>query len=325
MLDGYKREINYLRVSVTDRCNLRCVYCMPSEGVAIAHHEDVLTLEEIEQVIRASADVGVRKIRFTGGEPLVRKGLSDLVRNIATIPIIDDIALTTNGILLPKYGEELKAAGLKRVNISLDTLRPERFQEITRLGNLADVWEGIHTAFQLHLNPVKINTVVMRGINDDEILDMARLTMDLPLHVRFIELMPIGTQNSWVVGRYISDEEVKQIITKHFGPLEEKKVVGNGPARSFQLRGAVGSIGFITALSNHFCQQCNRLRLTSMGSLRSCLYSEQEIDLKGPLRQGAGRKQLRNLLAKAINLKPEKHKLSEGWIDSQRVMSQIGG
>ena len=325
MLDGYEREINYLRVSVTDRCNLRCVYCMPSDGVAIARHEDVLTLEEIEQVIRAAADVGVRKIRFTGGEPLVRKGLPDLVRNIAAIPIIDDIALTTNGILLPKYAEELKASGLKRVNISLDTLRPERFQEITRLGNLADVWEGIYTALRLNLNPVKINTVVMRGINDDEILDLARLTMDLPLHVRFIELMPIGTQNPWVMGRYISDEEVRQIITEHFGSLEEKKVVGNGPARSFQLTGAVGSIGFITALSNHFCHQCNRLRLTSMGSLRSCLYAEQEIDLKVPLRQGAGRKELRSLFTKAINLKPEKHKLSEGWRDSERVMSQIGG
>jgi len=325
VLDGYKREINYLRVSVTDRCNLRCVYCMPSDGVAISRHEDVLTLEEIEQVIRAAADVGVRKIRFTGGEPLVRKGLSDLVRNIDAIPIIDDIALTTNGILLPKYGEELKAAGLKRVNISLDTLKPERFREITRLGNLADVWEGINTALRLHLNPVKINTVVMRGINDDEILDLARLTMEMPLHVRFIELMPIGTQNPWVMGRYISDEEVKQIITKHFGSLEEQKVVGNGPARCFKLPGAMGTIGFITALSNHFCQQCNRLRLTSMGSLRSCLYAEQEIDLKVPLRQGAGRKELRNLFTKAINLKPEKHKLSEGWRDSERVMSQIGG
>jgi cyclic pyranopterin phosphate synthase len=298
---------------------------MPAGGVAAARHEDILTLEEIEQVIRAAADVGVRKIRFTGGEPLVRKGLPGLVKNIANIRAIDDIALTTNGILLPDFGEELKAAGLKRVNISLDTLKPERFREITRLGALEDVWKGIRAALRLNLTPVKINTVVMRGINDDEIIDMARLTLEMPLHVRFIELMPIGTQNPWVAGRYISDEEVMEVITKHLGPMQEKKVTGSGPACSFQLPGALGTIGFITALSNHFCHQCNRLRLTSMGSLRSCLYAEKETDLKGPLRKGAGREELRKLLIKAINLKPEKHKLMEGWRDSERVMSQIGG
>ncbi|WP_066636661.1 GTP 3',8-cyclase MoaA [Desulfolucanica intricata] len=326
MLDGYMREINYLRVSVTDRCNLRCIYCMPPDGIEMARHEDILSLEEIEQVIRAAADIGVRKIRFTGGEPLVRKGLVELVERTAAIPTIDDIALTTNGVFLPQYGEALKEAGLNRVNISLDTLREDRFQKITRLGQLADVWKGINTALRLGLNPIKINNVIMLGINDDEVLDFVRLTTEQPLHVRFIELMPIGSNNTWTEGRYISNDQVRNTIIKFFGELqEEKKVAGNGPARYYRLPGAPGTIGFISAISSHFCNQCNRLRLTSMGTLRSCLYSEQEVDLKVPLRQGAGRKELRQLIARAVKLKPEKHKMNEGWQDKERVMFQIGG
>lgn len=326
MQDTYQREINYLRVSVTDRCNLRCVYCMPSEGVQSAPPEAILRLEEIEAIVRAAALTGVKKIRLTGGEPLVRKGLEDLVRRISGIPGIDDITLTTNGLLLPSRAEALREAGVKRVNISLDTLRADRYREITRGGDLSGAWAGIQSALDTGLHPVKLNTVVIRGFNDDEVVAMARLTQKRPLHIRFIELMPIGSSNSWAAGRFVPAEEIMALISSKLGQLlPAKKPEGGGPAKYYHLKDAEGTVGFITSMSEHFCQNCNRLRLTSGGGLRPCLYDGREIDLKTPLREGAGTKEIADLIMDAVALKPDRHHMLEGWRDGRRVMSQIGG
>ncbi|MCG9967665.1 GTP 3',8-cyclase MoaA [Pelotomaculum terephthalicicum JT] len=325
MRDKYQREINYLRVSVTDRCNLRCVYCMPPEGVKFVPHKEILSFEEIEVVIRAAAYIGVKKVRLTGGEPLVRRGVERLVGRISNIPGIDDIALTTNGLILPKYAEVLKEAGLRRVNISLDTLDSDRYHEFTRYGKLSRVWEGIISALDAGFHPVKLNTVVIRGFNDDEVVDIARLTMEKPLHVRFIEIMPIGSSNSWVTGRFVPAEEIMSRIGAKLGQLIPAKIPeGSGPAKYYRLEGAQGTVGFITSMSDHFCSNCNRLRLTSTGSLRPCLYDRCEIDLRTPLRDGAGIKEIAGLIRKAVSLKADRHHMLDGWQD-KRVMSQIGG
>jgi len=325
MKDTYQREINYLRVSVTDRCNLRCIYCMPPEGVQLVPCEDILRLEEIETIIRAAVLVGVKKVRLTGGEPLLRKGLENLVQRIANIPGIDDIALTTNGLLLPSRAGILKKAGINRVNISLDTLQADRYREITRNGNLSEAWKGIHAALDAGLHPVKLNTVVIRGFNDDEVVAMARLTIEKPLHIRFIELMPIGLSNSWAKGRFVPAEEIMSNINARLGKLfPVKKMTGNGPAKYYRLEGAQGTVGFITSMSEHFCPSCNRLRLTSSGSLRPCLYDGREIDLKTSLRGGAGIDEIARLIKVAVASKPDRHHMLEGWRD-RRVMSQIGG
>lgn len=326
MQDTFKRDINYLRISVTDRCNLRCVYCMPPEGVKHVPHSEILTIEEIEALVRAAAGVGIRKVRLTGGEPLVRKGLTTLVESLAAVDNIDDIAITTNGVLLEQLGPQLKEAGLKRVNISLDTLNPKRFREITRLGRLEDVKRGIETALRLDLHPVKINTVVVRGINDDEILDLARLALDYPLHIRYIELMPIGESDSWAENRFVGAGEISARIEGGLGKLQPvNKPVGNGPAKYYRLPGASGTVGFITAISNHFCSTCNRLRLTATGSLRPCLYSDRELDVKSPLRSGASSLELSKLFAQAARMKPDRHNMAGGWKDKMKLMSQIGG
>ena len=326
MRDTYQREINYLRVSITDRCNLRCVYCMPPGGVKSTPHDQVLRMEEIETIIRAATLIGVKKIRLTGGEPLVRKGLEGLVRRISNIPGIDDITLTTNALLLASRAAALKEAGIKRVNISLDTLRPDRYREITRGGNLAGAWEGVQAAISAGLHPVKLNTVIMRGFNEDETVALARLTLNRPLHIRFIELMPIGSSNAWATGRYVPTEEVMAQISARLGPLlPATKPSGDGPAKYYRLKDSEGTIGFITSMSDHFCKNCNRLRLTSIGGLRPCLYDSQEIDLKTPLREGAGLKEIADLMMDAVALKPDRHHMLEGWRDGRRVMSQIGG
>lgn len=326
MQDTYQREINYLRVSVTDRCNLRCVYCVPPEGVQSAPHEEILRLEEIETVVRAAARVGVKKIRLTGGEPLVRKGLEDLVRRISNIPGIDDITLTTNGLLLPLRVHALKEAGVKRVNISLDTLKAGRYREITRGGDLGGAWAGIQAALEAGLHPVKLNTVVIRGFNDDEVTAMARLTLERPLHVRFIELMPIGSSSGWAAGRFVPAGEIMAAINAGLGRLlPAKQPAGGGPAKYYRLKDAPGTIGFITSMSEHFCHKCNRLRLTASGGLRPCLYDGREIDLKTPLREGAGIREIAGLIMEAVALKPDRHHMLEGWRDGRRVMSQIGG
>jgi cyclic pyranopterin phosphate synthase len=322
--DSFQRPINYLRISVTDRCNLRCVYCMPEAGVALMSHRDILTYEEIYTVAKVAAGMGINKIRLTGGEPRVRLGLADLVKMLAGIETIDDISLTTNGILLARNAAALKAAGLRRVNISLDTLRPERFRQITRCGELADTLEGIKAARAAGLEPVKINMVVMAGINDDELIDFARKTINEGWHVRFIEHMPVNGEEP-ISPRLFSVREMRKRI-EALGALEPWKVdVGNGPAKYFRLPGATGTIGFITPITEHFCYQCNRLRLTADGKLRPCLLSEEEIDLREPLRSGASAEELKRLIEMAIARKPQRHHLAEGKKRNGRPFSQVGG
>jgi len=323
--DSFQRPINYLRISVIDRCNLRCIYCMPSDGVSLMSHRDILSYEEIYAVALAAAELGIDKVRLTGGEPLVRSGLPELIRMLASIEAIDDIALTTNGLLLGRYAAGLKQAGLRRVNVSLDTLKQDKFEFITRRNsNLSDVLAGIEAARSAGLNPVKINVVVMAGINDDELLDFATKTIDEGWHVRFIELMlPVGV--STTAAQLVSVNDIRKRL-KPLGELEPcLPSVGNGPARYFRFPHAKGTIGFITPVSEHFCFHCNRLRLTSDGKLRPCLLSEDEIDLRGPLRSGVSSDGLKRLIEEAVARKPLQHHMDEGYMPKDRPFSQVGG
>ena len=322
--DSFQRPINYLRISVTDRCNLRCIYCMPSQGITLASHQDILTYEEIYTVARAAAELGIKKIRITGGEPLVRLGLPELIRMLAGIEAIDDISLTTNGILLGRDASELKSAGLDRVNVSLDTLSPARYKQITGSEGLERVLEGIEIARSCGLSPVKINTVLLAGINDDEILSFARKTMSEGWHVRFIERMSFYNEDA-LASRFISTGEVRQRL-ETLGKLEPcSPGAGNGPAKYFRLPGASGSIGFITAVSEHFCFNCNRLRLTADGKLRPCLLSEDEIDIRQPLRQGISTAQLKEIIKEGAARKPLGQSQEPGNKHRRRPFSQVGG
>jgi cyclic pyranopterin phosphate synthase len=324
--DSYARPINYLRVSVTDLCNLRCVYCMPKEGVAKLAHEEILRYEEITRIVWLAVDLGIIHVRLTGGEPLVRPGIVNLVKQLGTIPGLDDLSMTTNGILLDRYAKSLAQAGLDRVNISLDTLQPERFRRITRRGELEDVLAGRRAALEAGLRPVKINTVVVRGMNDDEVVDMARLTLQPDWHIRFIEVMPLGERSYWADDGVVSSAEVRERIETELGPLAPVGGEnGAGPARYYRLPGAQGTIGFISPISEHFCHACNRLRLTSDGRLLPCLLSDVALDLRAPLRAGAGDEELRHLLLEAIGAKPQGHHLDEVVQPQHRPMSQIGG
>ena len=322
--DSFQRPVNYLRVSVTDRCNLRCIYCMASDGVCLMPRSALLTYEEICTMVQAAAELGINKVRITGGEPLVRLGLPGLVQMLAHIETLDDISLTTNGILLARFAAELKRAGLRRVNVSLDTLKPDKFETITRGNKLNDVLEGIAVARSAGLNPVKINMVVMAGINDDELLDFAAKTIEDEWHVRFIELMPLNGEGT-VASEFVSAGEIRERL-EQLGELEPcLPDAGNGPARYFRFPGAKGTIGFITPVSEHFCFNCNRLRLTPDGKLRPCLLAEDEIDLKKPLREGISSAGLKRLIEEAVAKKPLRHKLSEGHIPRGRPFSQVGG
>ena len=321
-VDRCGRSINYLRISVTDRCNLRCIYCMPPEGIPHISHSEILSYEEIRAVVEAAAHLGIRRIRLTGGEPLVRADFPELVKMLSRIDGIIELSLTTNGILLKDHAHVLKQAGLSRVNVSLDTLRADRFQDITRLGELEDVLIGIEVAQEADLHPIKINTVVMRGINDDEILDFARLTYKEGWHVRFIELMPFKG-----VAQPVPSAEVQQHATS-LGRLEPcMSITGNGPAKYYRLAGAKGTIGFISPLTEiSFCSRCNRMRLTPDGRLRPCLLGEDEIDLKMALRNNASMEELKRLILNAVASKPEHHRLREANNRPvERKMSQIGG
>lgn len=326
MVDSFGRHINYLRISVTDRCNLRCRYCMPEEGVENLGHGNILSLEDLARLARAAAQVGIRKVRLTGGEPLVRRNLTGLVECIADIPEIDDIAITTNGLLFPAMAEELKAAGLKRVNISMDTLIEERFAYITRRGGLTSVRKAVFKALELEMHPVKINVVVIRGFNDDEISNFARLAYEYPLHIRFIEFMPVGDLLFWEPDRMMSSDEIRLLLQNDYELTPEKAVEGNGPARYYHITGGEGSLGFISPMSHQFCSECNRLRLTADGKLRGCLYEKQEVDLKEALKRGAADDELQELFLTAIKSKPARHNMNSGWGQlNYRKMYQIGG
>ncbi len=323
--DSFQRPINYLRISVSDRCNLRCIYCMPPDGVDLMPHEDILSYEEIYTIVQAAAELGITKVRVTGGEPLVRLELPKLIQMLAHIDALDDIALTTNGTLLSGYAAELKQAGLRRINISLDTLKQAKFNYITRCdNNSGNVLEGIEVARSVGLNPVKINMVVMGGINDDELLDFANKTINEGWHVRFIELMPFVSEET-TASQFVSVNDMRKRL-EPLGKLEPcLPSIGNGPAKYFRFPRATGTIGFITPVSEHFCFRCNRLRLTADGKLRPCLLAEEEIDLKQPLRSGISLAGLKKLIQEAVASKPLQHHLAEGYVPKNRPFTQVGG
>lgn len=328
LIDRFDRTIDYMRISITDKCNLRCTYCVPSCGVAPITNKDIMTDEEIFRVTRAAAKLGVRKIRLTGGEPLARKDVVKLVASLKTVRGIENISMTTNGIMLEKYAQELANAGLDRVNISLDSFRPNRYKEITRGGSIDAVLKGIKAAEAAGLLPIKINMVPIRGFNDDEIEEFARLTLSTPYHVRYIEFMPIGGRDFWNDEKYIPTDEIKAIAEK-IGPLTPVKLRKTGPARYYRFDNAPGILGFISALTHHFCGDCNRLRITSDGKLRPCLFSETEIDLKPALRNSAPEEkdeEIERLLRLAIDVKPEGHHIDQRTdLDTLKPMSRIGG
>jgi cyclic pyranopterin phosphate synthase len=324
LFDSYHRHIDYLRISITDRCNLRCFYCSDGSFPHLPRHE-VLSYEEIQRVVQAAATLGVKKVRLTGGEPLVRPNLERLVELLASIEGVDDISLTTNGLLLAHQATLLKEAGLKRVNISLDTLNRERFIAISGHDRLGKVLAGIEVARQIGLDPVKINTVVLKGTNDDEILDFARKTVDDDWHVRFIEYMPILEKGN-DLSRLVVVSDMMRLIEENLGILKPCRISsGAGPAQYYCLPGAKGTIGFIRPLSECFCDNCNRFRLTSEGQLHPCLLSDDEVDLKKALREGASIGELVELIEKAVSDKPQQHYLPVVSALSKRQMRQIGG
>lgn len=306
--DRFFRPIDYLRISITDRCNLRCLYCMPSEGICPATHKDILRYEEITRIAGIAVRLGVRKIRLTGGEPLTRRNISYLIASIKNIQGIQDLSMTTNGVFLERSARKIAEAGLDRVNVSLDSLKSECYREITRGGDLGSVMKGLEAAGQAGLKPIKINMVPIRGINDNEIASFARMTIDTDYQVRFIECMPSANIDFWSPDKYMTTDEVKKII-EPMGTLIPVRIRKNGPSKYFRFKGAKGVIGFISALTHHFCNDCNRLRLTADGKLRPCLFSETEIDLKSAVRRGASDDEIERLLRLAIALKPEGHKI----------------
>lgn len=324
--DKNHRIINYLRLSITDRCNLRCIYCMPEEGINFLPHGEILTYEEILHLVRLCVQSGIRKVRLTGGEPLVRKGFISFLGRLCKTEGLNEVTLTTNGVLLKEFAAEIKACGICRINISLDSLKPDRFFQITGRDYFDRVWEGIQEAERLEFNPLKLNVVVMKGINDDEVLDFARMSMEKPYHVRFIEFMPVGSNNGWSLQKFVSTKEIRENI-RVLGVL--RPVSSNsldGPAQRYFIEGAKGEIGLIGALSNHFCEKCNRLRMTAEGHLRGCLFSDQETDIKTPLREGKGDAHLLKLISHAIKNKPKDHGLGRyGPRKCVRHMSSIGG
>jgi len=327
-VDHYNRKITYLRVSVTDRCNLRCIYCMPVKDLKLLNHDDILRYEEIMRIIQAAVEAGINKVRLTGGEPLVRRNFTRLASSICAVPGIKDVSITTNGVLLAEKARKIYAAGIRRINVSLDTLDRKKYAAITRRDHFDDVWQGLQIAEEVGFSPIKLNVVAMRGINDDEILQFAELSVRKPYHVRFIEYMPIGHDNQWNPGKYISSDEIKSRL-QFLGPLRKVPVLhsaNDGPARRYRFDSAKGEIGFISALSNHFCATCNRLRLTADGRLRPCLFADDEIDIKTPLRAGCSHEELKRLFWEAVERKPKQHhaRFAEKG-GCQRSMSAIGG
>ncbi|MGB4273627.1 MAG: GTP 3',8-cyclase MoaA [Bacillota bacterium] len=336
LIDAFGREITYLRVSVTDKCNLRCIYCMPEEGVPPKSHSDILRIEEFARIARIASQLGITHVRLTGGEPLVRKGILTLVHLLSEIPGIYDISMITNGMLLAGFASHLRKSGLNRVNVSLDTLKPERFKEITRCGDLDQVLDGLKAAEDVGLSPVRINTVVLNGVNRDEVKDLAMLTLDHPWAVRFIEFMPFW-DNGWRFGdSYVTpiSEIREEIVLLGAYPVESdekcsegKKGTESGPAGYMKLPGARGSIGFIS-MKDHICSGCNRLRLTADGFLLPCLLSDISVDLRTPLREGAADDVIEELIRKAASLKPESGYAAKAMASSRGnnlSLSKIGG
>lgn len=325
MIDKHSRKISYLRISVTDLCNLRCVYCMPPGGTELSRKEEILSFEEILKIIKHGVRLGINKIRITGGEPLVRKGITSLVRHIIGIKGIDDIAMTTNGVFLKEFATELKSSGLSRLNISLDTMREDRYRDITRGGKIQDVFEGVEATLKAGFKGTKMNAVVMRGTNDDEIQDFVRYILERDIELRFIELMASGWKNMVDEERFVPTSEMIEKVKEVGELVPVKQRVGGGPATIYRIKGALGSIGFISAVSKPFCSTCNRLRLTSDGRLRSCLLSGGEVDVKDILRSSdLNEKELAEALTEAFikvtTMKPTVHSGK-----NSAIMNQIGG
>ncbi len=321
LVDAYQRKIDYLRISVTDRCNLRCRYCMPEEGVENLSHNQILSYEQIRKIVETGAKLGIKKIRLTGGDPLVRKNIAELVAILKDINGIKEVSMTTNGILLSEYAPQLKQAGLDRVNISLDTLQADKYQKITKVDAINKVKEGIKTALKYEFGPVKLNVVLLKDFNDDEVFDFIDLTRKYPLHVRFIEFMAFSDTAK---NNYLSIDELKARIKEKITLQSIDFKSGNGPARYYTFAECKGSVGFISPVSNHFCDSCNRLRLTADGKLRFCLCSEQEVNL---LTEQAklDEELLEDKFIYAIKNKPDAHDLKEAGNDALDSMSQIGG
>ena len=325
MIDKHSRKISYLRVSVTELCNLRCVYCMPPGGSELSDRDEILSFEEILKIIKHGVSLGVNKIRLTGGEPLVRRDITSLIKQISDIEGINDIALTTNGVNLKEYAGALKESGLSRLNISLDTLKADRFSDITRGGNIQDVFDGVEEVLKVGFTGTKMNTVIMRGQNDDEILDFVRYIRERDIELRFIELMASGWKNMVDADRFIPSAEIMEKIQEIGELVPVKERVGGGPATIYRMKGSLGSIGFISAVSKPFCSTCNRLRLTSDGKLRSCLLSGGEVDIKNILRSSSLSEEeladkLTETFIKVTTMKPIVH---SG--ENKAVMNQIGG
>ncbi|OFV95220.1 MAG: cyclic pyranopterin phosphate synthase MoaA [Acidobacteria bacterium RIFCSPLOWO2_12_FULL_54_10] len=325
-LDQYNREIDYLRISLTDNCNLRCVYCMPINGLKFLPPEHLLTPAEIAAVARAAVSVGFRKFRFTGGEPTLRQDLIDIVSRISAIDGVGDLAMTTNGILLPELARPLAAAGLRRVNIHLDSLHPERLSRIMRWGRVEQIWKGIEAAESAGLTPIKLNAVIAAGYNDHDVVELAALTIQRDWHFRFVEMMPFGNGECSTVARdqYISNLEIRQRIEQRLGPLSPLPGDPSDESQNFRLPGARGVVGFISPVSEPYCDHCNRMRLTADGKFHLCLLNDDEMDIKRQLREH-GPDAVREILRKAVHFKPVGHRLSEGHFTRNRSMFQIGG
>ena len=321
--DQFGRRIEYLRISVTDRCNFRCLYCMPQEGLPWLPKSEILSYEEIANVVRELAPLGLRRLRITGGEPTIRPDLTKLVAMLRAVPEIEDIALSTNGVRLPELARPLRDAGLDRVNMSVDSLRAERIAQIARRNLGFDPVRSAMAAADAGIGPIKLNMVVMRGINDDELLDFARLTLEHAWHVRFIELMPVGDLRSLTWEHVVPSDEIRDRIAT-IGALEADPgpAKGNGPASYYRLAGAVGTIGFITPMTHTYCASCNRVRLTADGRLRTCLFGDHEVDLRTPLRAG---EPLAAHFARALAEKPREHALLQMRVGGLRALSQVGG
>lgn len=323
--DSFGRRINYLRISLTDACNLRCVYCMPEE-MRFRPRAELLSDGEILAIVQAAAELGVSKIRLTGGEPTIRPGMVELVRAIASTPGIGQVAMTTNGLLLAELAEPLARAGLRGLNISIDTLDAVKFRRITRWGDLRRVWDGIAAAEAAQIRPLKLNAVVTRGFNEDEVVSLARLSIDHPWHIRFIELMPLGSVADFQQEAVVSSAETRRLIEAELGPLHPLAGYdGSDPARPYRLAGAAGQLGFISSVTEPFCAGCNRFRLTADGKLRLCLLRDREVDLLAPLRSGCTGDELREIMRVAVWHKPWGHGLPQGEVPQLRLMSQIGG
>ncbi len=333
MKDSHGRDIDYLRISLTDRCNLRCIYCMPEEGVCALSHQDILSFEEIVRIVRVAAQMGIKHLRLTGGEPLVRRGVANLVAELNAIDGIESVAITTNGILLSKMAQELKEAGLSRVNISLDTLDSKQYEYITRRDKFNETIDGIHAALDAGFDPVKINSVVVRSLNQD-IFAFASMSIDKPLHVRFIEFMPVGEDSElgscgWGKEDVVPSDELLARINEEgikagVGPLyraQKHTPNGWGPAEYYEFDNALGTVGFISPLSNHFCSTCNRIRLTADGKIRPCLFSDTEYDIRTPARANDA-EGIRAVLMEVLGVKPDEH---HDRVGTERGMSQIGG